>query len=82
MKPKAHVFGGRNGLTFSMAKGPHVFGGKRASRFREQKGLTFSAPTWWAQYLGDGTQAFFDSKKECLDWIRNWYGRAHRRSAV
>ena len=29
-------------------------------------------PHWWAQYLGDGTQGMFDTKKECLAWIRGW----------
>lgn len=29
-------------------------------------------PHWWAQYLGDGTQETFDSRLECISWIRSW----------
>jgi hypothetical protein len=29
-------------------------------------------PFWNVQYLGDGTQAFFDTKRECLAWIKDW----------
>ena len=30
------------------------------------------SPCWNVQYLGDGTQEFFDTKQECLDWIEEW----------
>ena len=29
-------------------------------------------PMWNVQYLGDGTQEFFDTEAECLDWIKEW----------
>jgi hypothetical protein len=29
-------------------------------------------PTWSVQHLPDGTQAFFNTKRECLEWIRRW----------
>jgi len=29
-------------------------------------------PCWNVQYLADGTQEFFDTEKECLEWIKNW----------
>jgi len=30
-------------------------------------------PVWWAQYMGDGSQSFFNTKAECLAWIKDWY---------
>ncbi len=30
------------------------------------------APHWWAQYMGDGQSAIFDTKPECLAWIKSW----------
>ena len=30
------------------------------------------APHWWVQYLGDGQSAIFDTKPECLTWIKSW----------
>ena len=30
------------------------------------------SPVWNAQYLGDGTQEFFDDIKECQTWLRSW----------
>jgi hypothetical protein len=27
---------------------------------------------WWVQYLGDGQSAMFDTKAECLAWIKEW----------
>ena len=27
---------------------------------------------WWAQYMGDGQSAIFDTKPECLAWIKSW----------
>ena len=27
---------------------------------------------WWAQYMGDGQGAIFDTKPECLAWIKSW----------
>jgi hypothetical protein len=30
------------------------------------------APCWWAQYQGNGDQEFFDTKRECLAWIRSY----------
>jgi hypothetical protein len=35
------------------------------------KMIPFS-PVWNAQYLGDGTQEFFDDIKECQTWLRGW----------
>jgi hypothetical protein len=29
-------------------------------------------PIWSVQHLPDGTQAFFNTKRECLEWIRRW----------
>jgi len=29
-------------------------------------------PHWWAQLLSDGTMQTFDTKAECLAWIRGW----------
>ena len=29
-------------------------------------------PHWWAQYLGDGTDATFKTKAECIAWIDSW----------
>ena len=29
-------------------------------------------PHWWVQYLGNGQSAIFDTKKECLQWIKKW----------
>ena len=29
-------------------------------------------PFWEAQYLGDGTQEFFDTIQECQQWLREW----------
>ena len=29
-------------------------------------------PHWWAQYLGNGESAMFDTKAECLAWIKEW----------
>ena len=29
-------------------------------------------PCWNVQYLFDGTQEFFDTEKECLEWIKEW----------
>jgi hypothetical protein len=29
-------------------------------------------PTWSVQHLPDGTQAFFNTKRECLEWIKRW----------
>ncbi len=31
----------------------------------------FSA-CWNVQYLGDGTQEFFDTEEECKAWIKEW----------
>jgi hypothetical protein len=30
------------------------------------------APHWWVQYIGDGQSAIFDTKPECLAWIKSW----------
>ena len=30
------------------------------------------APHWWVQYLGDRQSAIFDTKPECLAWIKSW----------
>lgn len=27
---------------------------------------------WWAQYLGDGTQDWFESEAECSAWMKSW----------
>lgn len=29
-------------------------------------------PHWWAQYLDDGTSDIFDTKAECLAWMKSW----------
>jgi hypothetical protein len=29
-------------------------------------------PHWWVQYLGNGASAMFDTKAECLAWIKEW----------
>jgi hypothetical protein len=29
-------------------------------------------PHWWVQYLGNGLQWQFETKRECLDWMRDW----------
>jgi hypothetical protein len=29
-------------------------------------------PHWWAQYLGDGITAHFNTRAETLAWIRSW----------
>jgi hypothetical protein len=29
-------------------------------------------PHWWVQYLGNGASARFDTKAECLAWIKEW----------
>ena len=29
-------------------------------------------PIWSVQHLPDGTQAFFNTKRECLEWIKRW----------
>ena len=29
-------------------------------------------PHWWVQYLGDGQSRMFDTKAECLAWIKEW----------
>jgi len=29
-------------------------------------------PTWSVQHLPDRTQAFFNTKRECLEWIKRW----------
>ena len=29
-------------------------------------------PQWWVQYLGNGASARFDTKAECLAWIKEW----------
>lgn len=29
-------------------------------------------PHWWIQYLGDGQTARFETKSECLAWIKEW----------
>jgi hypothetical protein len=29
-------------------------------------------PVWSVQHLPDGTQAFFNTKRECLEWIKRW----------
>jgi hypothetical protein len=34
-------------------------------------GPSFS-PHWWVQYMGDGQSAIFDTKPECLAWIKSW----------
>jgi hypothetical protein len=34
--------------------------------------MTPFRPMWWAQYLGDGTQEWFDTKSECIAWMRDW----------
>jgi hypothetical protein len=30
------------------------------------------SPCWNVQYLGDGTQEFFDTEEECKAWIKEW----------
>jgi len=35
------------------------------------KMIPFS-PHWWAQYLGNGLDATFKTKRECLVWMREW----------
>lgn len=32
-------------------------------------------PYWEVQYLGDGTQTIFDTKREALAWIKEWEKR-------
>ena len=34
--------------------------------------MTPFKPTWWAQYLEDGTQDWFDTKSECIAWMTSW----------
>ena len=34
--------------------------------------LTPFRPCWWVQYLGDGQSKLFDTKKQCLQWIKEW----------
>jgi hypothetical protein len=29
-------------------------------------------PIWSVQHLPDRTQAFFNTKRECLEWIKRW----------
>jgi hypothetical protein len=29
-------------------------------------------PHWWVQYLGNGQSAMFETKAECLQWIKEW----------
>ena len=29
-------------------------------------------PVWSVQHLPDGTQAFFNTKRECLEWVKRW----------
>ena len=29
-------------------------------------------PHWWVQYLGDGQSRMFNTKAECLAWIKEW----------
>ena len=29
-------------------------------------------PHWWVQHLGDGQSRIFDTKAECLAWIKEW----------
>ena len=29
-------------------------------------------PHWWIQYLGNGESAIFDTKSQCLEWIKEW----------
>ena len=29
-------------------------------------------PIWSVRHLPDGTQAFFNTKRECLEWIKRW----------
>ena len=29
-------------------------------------------PHWWVQYLGNGASERFDTKQQCLDWIKEW----------
>jgi hypothetical protein len=29
-------------------------------------------PHWWVQYLGNGAYEMFDTKAECLAWIKEW----------
>jgi hypothetical protein len=29
-------------------------------------------PHWWIQYLGNGQSEIFDTKQECLNWIKEW----------
>lgn len=29
-------------------------------------------PHWWVQYLGNGETAMLDTKKACLEWIREF----------
>jgi hypothetical protein len=29
-------------------------------------------PFWWVQNLGDGLQEYFDTKEQCLQWIKEW----------
>ena len=30
------------------------------------------SPHWWAQYQGDGTQGFFDTRAEMREWMQLW----------
>jgi len=34
--------------------------------------MTPFSPSWWAQYLGDGTQEYFTDIKDCQKWLREW----------
>lgn len=53
----------RRGFEFGYIAKPEQMNGAMLPEFK---------PTWWVQYLGDGTQAFFKTRRECLDWIREW----------
>jgi hypothetical protein len=43
----------------------HATGGKIRGRRR-------LLPIWSVQHLPDSTQAFFNTKRECLEWIKRW----------
>ena len=34
--------------------------------------MTTFKPSWNIQYLGDGTQEFFDTIKEAQEWLCSW----------
>ena len=36
-------------------------------------GLSGPFPLWEVQYMNDGTQEFFDSESDAINWILSWY---------